>query len=352
MSVDFLLIGQGISGIMLHRFLTEAGYSAIIIDEQKKNSASRVASGVINPVTGRRIVKTWLIDEVLPFARQTYEKMSVELNIAAIKEVSILDFFPTPQMTESFKKRFAEDSEYLTMPSDPHAFDDRINNEFGYGGIAPAYLINLPDILEKSRAQLSGAGQLINSRFNHQHLQVDENRIQYEDLTAGGIIFCDGIGGPDNPYFRNLPFAPNKGEAVLVEIEAMPDYYIYKKGFSLVPWKGNIFWLGSNYLWEFDDDDPTPGFYRFAENWLNQTVKLPFRIVEHLAGVRPATLERRPFVGFHPVHKNVGIFNGMGTKGCSLAPFFGKQFVDMIKTGAGLYKEADVSRFTRVLSRS
>src|SRR4051812_13167621 len=110
MNVDFLLIGQGISGIMLHRFLTAAGYSVIIIDEQKKNSASRVASGVINPVTGRRIVKTWLIDEVMPFAKETYAKMSVELNINAIKEVSILDFFPTPQMTESFKKRFAEDS--------------------------------------------------------------------------------------------------------------------------------------------------------------------------------------------------------------------------------------------------
>ncbi|RZM11824.1 MAG: FAD-dependent oxidoreductase [Pedobacter sp.] len=173
-----------------------------------------------------------------------------------------------------------------------------------------------------------------------------------EALSASYIIYCDGIAGAENPYFNNLPFAPNKGEAVLVEINDLPTNHIYKKGFSLVPWKDNIFWLGSNYLWEFENDSPTPGYYRFAENWLRQNLKVPFTIIDHLAGIRPATLERRPFVGFHPLHPRVGIFNGMGAKGCSLAPFFANQFVNSIKTGTPIYKESDVKRFTRVLSRT
>ncbi|RYG44340.1 MAG: FAD-binding oxidoreductase, partial [Chitinophagaceae bacterium] len=194
-------------------------------------------------------------------------------------------------------------------------------------------------------------GDLIDDVFDFAAFSQDQSGVRYKEITAGKVIFCDGIAGATNPFFQILPFGPNKGEAVLVEISELPRNHIYKKGFSLVPWKDNLFWLGSNYLWEFEDDSPTPGFYRFAENWLKQTVRVPFQIVDHFAGVRPATLERRPFVGFHPVHPNVGIFNGMGTKGCSLAPFFAKQFVQLISTGTGLYREADVKRFERVLSR-
>jgi glycine/D-amino acid oxidase-like deaminating enzyme len=352
MHVDFIIVGQGICGTLLYRELTAAGYHAIVIDETRGNTASKVASGVINPVTGRRIVKTWLIDEVMPFAKETYEALGDVLHIKAITELSIIDFFPTPQITEAFKKRFTEDSEFLSMPTDPHAWNFAINNEFGYGEITPAYLVNLPDILLNSRKRISADRHLKEEFFDVKKLLLSPGKVTYEDLSADYIVFCDGVAGAENPFFRNLPFGPNKGEAILAEIDGLSPGHIYKKGFSLVPWKDNVFWLGSNYLWEFDDDTPTPGFYRFAENWLNQTVKLPFRIIAHMAAVRPATLERRPFVGFHPLHRQVGIFNGMGTKGCSLAPFFARQMVELIQTGTGLYKEADVARFTKILSRT
>jgi glycine/D-amino acid oxidase-like deaminating enzyme len=82
-------------------------------------------------------------------------------------------------------------------------------------------------------------------------------------------------------------------------------------------------------------------------SWL----KVPFKIVDHKASVRPANIERRPFVGFHPTYKNVGILNGMGTKGCSLAPFFAKQLADHIISGNEILVEADIKRFTKILTR-
>ena len=63
------------------------------------------------------------------------------------------------------------------------------------------------------------------------------------------------LPGSDNPYFKNLPFALNKGEAVLVKINDLSAGHIYQKKVSnLVPWKDNVFWLGSSYLWEFEND--------------------------------------------------------------------------------------------------
>ena len=113
----------------------------------------------------------------------------------------------------------------------------------------------------------------------------------------------------------------------------------------------NLYWIGSNYLWEFSDDQPTEQFRKQAELLLKNWLKVPFKILDHLASIRPANIERRPFVGFHPVHKNLGILNGMGTKGCSLAPFFAKQLTEYLISGKEILPEADIKRFTRILTR-
>lgn len=351
MHTDFLIVGQGICGTFLSWYLQQAGFSFQVIDQPQANTASKVAAGIINPVTGRRIVKTWLIDEVMPFAHKAYAELGQALNITAFEQKSIVDFFATPQMRDAFAKRYAEDTQYLALSEDHHHWRSLFNYDFGYGEISPCYLIRLQDILPAYRTWLEQHQLLREELFEIDQLQVTSNGITYKDLSASRIIFSDGISCAQNPYFKNLPFAPNKGEAVWVEINNLPATHIFKKGFNLVPWKDNVFWLGSTYLWEFDNDQPTPGFRQFAHNWLLQTVKLPFNIIDHKAAVRPATLERRPFVGFHPQHPAIGIFNGMGTKGCSLAPYFAYQWVQTLKGSNTISPDADVKRFQRVLAR-
>ncbi|RYF96257.1 MAG: hypothetical protein EOO00_03165 [Chitinophagaceae bacterium] len=113
-----------------------------------------------------------------------------------------------------------------------------------------------------------------------------------------------------------------------------------------------LFWIGASYIWDFEDAGPTKAFLENTTQALQQTLKIPFEIVAHHAGLRPATLERRPFVGLHPSHPAVGILNGMGTKGCSLAPFFASQLTDHLLRDAPIAKDADVKRFAKVLARS
>lgn len=84
---------------------------------------------------------------------------------------------------------------------------------------------------------------------------------------------------------------------------------------------------------------------------LKRWLKVPFQLIDHKASIRPATLERRPFIGFHPFHRNIGIFNGMGTKGCSLSPFFAQHFVDHIVHGFPLQKDIDIVRYKNILSK-
>lgn len=350
MHVDHIIIGQGICGTFLSWYLQKANRSYIIIDDAQPNTASRIAAGIINPVTGRRIVKTWMIDEVMPFAKNVYRELGAELNLSVIEQKNIIHFFPTPQMKLAFHNRYAENQEYLSVSSEQTKWKEYFNDDFGFGEINSCLLVNISDVLTAHRSQLKQ--KLKEECFNFNLLQINKDFVRYKDITAASIIFCEGSAGANNPYFTLLPFARNKGEVLWIECDDLPATNIFKYGINLVPWNKNIFWVGSSYEWNFQNDLPTVLFKEKTIFQLKRWLKVPFRVIDHRASIRPATLERRPFIGFHPVYKNIGIFNGMGTKGCSLAPFFAAQFVEHIVHGSSLQADAEISRFKNILMKT
>ena len=233
MQVDYLIIGQGISGTWLSYYLRKANKTFLVLDNNQHNSASRIAAGMISPVTGRRIVKTWMIDTLLPFAENAYRDLGMQLGISTISRKKIIDFFPSPQMLNAFRDRLKEDDQFLSLPTTDHSLHKHFNYDFGYGEIDDCFLVNMKDILRSWRMMLHNGGNLLEEKFDEEHLTVNQDNVQYKDLTAEKIIFCDGIYSSRNKYFRNLPFALNKGEALIIECDAIPENHIYKKGMML-----------------------------------------------------------------------------------------------------------------------
>lgn len=357
MQTDFIIVGQGLSGTWLSWWLLKAGKSFVVVDDNRPLSSSRIASGVINPVTGRVLAKTWLADTLLPFALETYREIGQDLGIKVVDTVEILHSFPTRQMQEAFEKRVPEMPEYLSIPADTRKWEAVLHPGFGYGLIHPALLIDLNLLLNRWQQKLSAVKMLRQEHFSSEELVLEGDTIRYKEYNARSIIFCDGIGSMDLPYFNRLPFAPNKGEALLLEIDGLPSHHIYKRGLSLVPFPHfnqladpRYFWAGSTYQNKFADAQPTAAFRSKTEEQLRQWLKVPFRVVDHWAAVRPATLERRPFAGMHPLHPQVGLLNGMGTKGCSLAPWLAKQMAEHLVHGTAIQPEASMERFRRILS--
>jgi glycine/D-amino acid oxidase-like deaminating enzyme len=351
MVVDYLIIGQGISGTWLSYYLQQEGKTVLVIDNAFTWAPSRIAAGIINPVTGRRHVTVWMAETLFPFALSAYTKIGEQLNITAISSKTIIDFFPSAQMRLSFLQRTEEDNTYVRLHENENIFRENFNYDFGCGKVEPAYTAHLETIIPAWRMQLKKTNSLLEEEFDHAQLQVLPEKIIYKDITANKIIFCDGTPGHQNPWFGRLPFAPNKGEVLLAEIPGLSSAFIYKKGMMLAPLTTpGHWWIGSNYAWEFENDQPTETFRQQTELLLKNWLKIPFTITDHLAGIRPATLERRPFVGLHPHHPAIGILNGMGTKGCSLAPYFAHQFTRHLLYNEPLLPEAAIKRFNRILA--
>jgi glycine/D-amino acid oxidase-like deaminating enzyme len=338
---EYLVVGQGISGTLLSWYLHKANRSFLVIDKFNASSSSRVAAGIINPVTGRRIVRTWMIETIMPFAVKAYRDIGEFLKIDTIADKKIIDFFPSAQMRLAFQERIEHGEEFLLMPDDENNFRPHFNYDLGYGVINESYVVNLKNVLSAWRDYLK-----------NKSLLIEEDYYSLNAVTAEKTIFCDGIYSSTNKYFNKLPFALNKGEALIIECENIPVDAVYKKGLTLAPLGNNQFWAGSSHEWHFTDNLPSEQFLVSTTNILKGWLKKSFNVVERLAAIRPATVERRPFVGMHPHFPSIGILNGMGTKGCSLAPYFADQLVNHLTKNSPILPEADVSRFSRILQPS
>ena len=214
-------------------------------------------------------------------------------------------------------------------------------------------------------------------------------------LKAKKVIFAEGAAGAKNPYFSWLPFNLDKGELLLVRIPDLNLKTIFKNKISIVPlydvgfgisdfgrstadvgfgiWDfgrstadfgfdtsdledaptpkseipnpKSLYWVGATNAWTFVDNLPTHAQKELILNELREILNCPFEVIAHQAAVRPTVRDRRPFIGWHPKLSALGIFNGFGTKGASLIPFFAEQFVDSLLTQKPLEKEVNINRF-------
>ena len=76
------------------------------------------------------------------------------------------------------------------------------------------------------------------------------------------------------------------------------------------------------------------------------TIKQPKKII--LIVIRPTIKDRRPLVGTHPIHPNLAVLNGLGTRGVMIAPTAAKQLYNYLENGVDVDKEYSILRFLKV----
>jgi glycine/D-amino acid oxidase-like deaminating enzyme len=351
MQTEVLIIGQGISGTLLSWFLEQRNCPYLVVDDAAPNTASRIASGVMNPVSGRMREKAWMIDEIIPYAVQLYKEIGTRLGVELVAQKDILDFFPSPQMRLSFTEQEAAGNPFLQWPDASENFDAYLHHSFGFGKITPCYTVQMGLLLSLWRNFLSDSGKLIEQKIETDDADIKKTIAGKYGIHARKIIFCDGAASAVQPLFQLLPFALNKGESLTVRIPGLPTSHILKRTMSLVPIENGFFKWGASYTWHATDAQPTTAFRQQAETQLRNWLKIPFTVEQHEAAFRPATVERRPFAGFHPLSPDIGILNGMGSKGASLAPWFAQHLAALICEGTPIHPEADINRFKKILSR-
>ena len=346
--LDFIIVGQGIAGSMLSWFMLKANQKILVVDRFNPSSATYVASGITNPITGRRFVKTWLADNIIPFAESTYHDCEKVFKEHLLHAIPIVRLFDSIKAQNDWSTRCAtpEYLSYLKNESIVYLDKQKIKNAFGGFEINGGSRLDTGKFLTAYRNFLNQQSLLLDEAFDSSEFKTAAGSISYKNIKARKIIFCEGAAALQNPYFKFLPFMPAKGECLTVKT---PDFYsdriISAEAFIMPLNNKDEYYIGSTHQWNFYDELPSnEGKDELVGN-LSAILNAPYEIIGHSAAIRPTVKDRRPLIGFHPEHENIGIFNGMGTKGISLAPFFAKHFVEHLTEQTALMKEIDIRRF-------
>jgi glycine oxidase len=327
-TVDFLILGQGFSGSALGLLVEELGYSYMIISNKDKHSASSKAVGLVNPVTGRRMAKTWNYDELMPLAVKFYGRVFETIFKA---RGNFLNLKPI------YKALFSiEEMNFLTAKSAMPGYDEMMEiflleskkfpavfkNTRAWAEIRNAARLEPAFFLQNALNYFISKESHLNVDFSMEQLQKVEVGWSFQGLKARNIVSCLGLNCP----WTKEELWPNKGQ--VYEVEGLPNWgpEVLKTDVFLVPTQDGKVWIGSTYEREFENELPDQNGWQSISKDLDPDYLAKIEITKSWAGIRPTTWDRRPII--RKIEEGLFAINGMGTKGVSLAPFAAKNLLE------------------------
>lgn len=346
MQVDYLIVGQGIAGTVLAEHILKMGKTVMVVDDPVLSNSSKVAGGLYNPITGRKMVKTWNCDKLFNYLTPFYQDLEEKLNTRFLVEKPIYRPFYSIEELNEWMGKSAEPTfapyvkEVISKPS----YGEHIRDDFGGILLNQTGYLDTNQMLSVYRNSLIDSGQYLAERFDFSEMKLDDKCVSYKHIHANRVVFSDGRLVDDNPYFNWLPLRPVKGELLFIKTD-LDFEVIYNRGVFIIPLSDGICKVGATYDHENLTEEITSKAKNELIKRLNQLALFDFEIVDQKAGIRPATKDRKPFIGRHPELKRLAVFNGMGAKGVSLAPFYAKQLISHFENGDELDTEINIARF-------
>ncbi len=348
MQVDFLIVGQGLAGSVLARTLLRAGKSVHLVDTHRVNSASRVAAGMFNPIVFKRLNKSWMADEALPFAADFYQAWEQELGLNVWHPTPIIRIFPGQEAANDFAARSVSDGFAHILHTETRPDGEAQTAPFGYGVVEGSGYLELGLLLDTQRQAWMDAGLHTEADWREEDTEVTPDGVTWNGITADHIILCQGHALLDGSWFGDLPLRRTKGEVVDVHQPGLALSHIVNNGRWAIPLGEGRFRLGATYEWHTGDPSITPEARALLLDKLAPVVGEHPEVQAQRGGIRPAVKDRRPLLGTHPQLARVHVFNGMGTRGVMIAPTVAEWMRDHMLGISSLPEVADIQRYSEL----
>ncbi|GAA4308179.1 FAD-dependent oxidoreductase [Pontixanthobacter gangjinensis] len=345
--LDYIIVGLGLSGLAVAEELERRNKKFLVFEDNSQNS-SYVAGGIFNPVILKRFTPAWNADEQMETAIPFYKDLELKLGVKLIHNWNIYRRFHSVEEQNDWF--IALDKPRLAKFLDPKLKKNDNPNliaNYSLGKVQHTGNIDTENLLDNYRSYLKKNGNIKFSRFDHPQLKIQGSSFEYEGVEAANIIFCEGFGLRNNPYFNYLPLRGNKGEYITIYSEDLKLDFAVKSSVFLMPLGNNLYKAGATYNHSDKTQEVTSEAREKLVNSLKELIKCDFEVVDQVAGIRPAVSDRRPLVGSHPEIENMYCCNGYGSRGVLIAPNMARMLVEHIENDADLDKEVDLHRFTK-----
>ena len=341
---DAVIVGQGLAGTTLAWHLHEAGQRVLLLDAAEPVTCSKIAAGLITPITGQRLTLSWRGDEFLPTARKFYARVEASTGTSFFHDRKAVRLFQCDDERQRWAKRGREAAfqAHLVDPQPSPLVPVDVADASGGGFAMRTAQLDVPAFLDAARSVLPYAETRLDWK--------NEVTLGPEEITVQGrrtrlLISCEGYAATRNPYFSWVPFKAAKGDILTIKFDGPVSDHCLHRGIWMAPTKEpNIFRVGSTYDWANLDHEPSAAGREEIERKLQECCRVPYRILNHQAAVRPIIQESKALLGLHPVHDRLGFFNGLGSKGSLHAPWFAQCFTEFLLTGKPLPEGLDLRK--------
>lgn len=353
-SVDLIVIGAGLAGSAMAWQAHWRGLSVAIIDRLDAQTSSKVAAGLVTPITGARAAASWRWKDFYSAANFFYRHVERTVGSAFWHVEPALRVFHNQAEQELFlakwigKERDAGPESIratLIAGSNPSG----LKTPYNMCSMEPASRLDTIPYLAETKHYFEGI-----DAFHGFHLQCDRDivfesmRLEYPvrisalQLAGKRVAFCQGIAAGENRYFADLPLHPARGDILLVKSPGVDcDRVIHHDAWA-VPMGENRYLVGATYdRVSLHDaaipiDEKGPRFRDELKLRWESVTEGTFQggqhtVLEQRWAVRPASYDRHPLIGPHDVHANAFCLNGLGSKGTLMAPRLAEMALDAME---------------------
>ncbi len=345
--VDYLIVGLGLAGISFCETLEKAGKTFKVISDDSQQS-SRVAGGMYNPVILKRFTLAWNAREQMNLTTPFYADLEQKLGVKLDYKLRVLrKFASVEEQNLWFEAADKPGLDYFLSTTVQENKNPSLDAPFGFGEVKYTGRIDTAMLLSSYRKYLQEKNTLHPSPFNFAYFKTFPDHVSYKTIKARQIVFCEGYGLKNNPYFGYLPLNGTKGELLTIKAIDYKEENVIKSSVFTIPLGDDLYRVGATYKWKDKTNTPTDEAKLELLEKLKSFLKCDFEIVDHVAGIRPTVVDRRPLVGRHPEHENMYVLNGFGSRGVMIAPYASEQLFNFIENGLELDSEIKSQRFTK-----
>ena len=345
--IDYLIVGSGLAGISFAETAMQNQKSILIVDNQSQSS-SLIAGGLYNPVILKRFSEVWQAQQQLFILDKFYQELESKLQTKVDYKIPILrKFFSIEEQNNWFA---ASDNKLLAPFLSLDLVQTKyqgINSPYHYGEVLHTGYVDTKLLLVAYKKYLLENNLLLQDTFDYQSIKFHEDGIEYKKSKAKHIIFAEGFGLHENPYFNYLPLDGTKGELFIIKALNLNLDVIINTSVFILPLGNDLFKVGATYNWQDKTSSPTEVGKLELLARIQEILDCEFEIMDHFAGVRPTVRDRKPLIGTHPKFPRLHILNGLGTRGVMLGPSMAIALFESIEYQKPLDKEIDIKRYEK-----
>ena len=351
MEVDYLIIGSGLAGIAFAETCLLHNKKIMVLNDTSQNSTT-IAGGLYNPIVLKRFTKIWEAEAQLAISIPFYKKLEEKLGTTFLYEIPLLRKLNNIEEQNNWFAASDKPSLSNYLSSELETLNNEaVQSNYKFGKVHETGFLDTKKLKESYTNYLITKNSYSEATFDYSKLAINQDFIEYKDIRAKQIVFAEGFGIHNNPYFNNLPLDGTKGELLIIKSENLKLKEIINSSIWILPIGNNLYKVGATYNWEDKTTTQTEEGKNELLSNLKELISCEFEIMEHLAGIRPTVKDRRPLLGKHHLHNQLYILNGMGTRGVLFAPYLSDKLFQFIENGIPLDNEISIERIYKKLFR-